>query len=170
MNRYTHKTLEHPVSEDNLRVIFDGTLPSLKTLKSKGYELVVEDESNDISLDEAKMLKKTHLKGLFSAKMSRPKVDTGLGFEVDGSKDDLANFEIAKSLELDFIKDADGKLNKIKTSDWDVIIKVIKQKGVSLFQEKWELEAKIDACKTLEELAELDTSTAFGTAEAPKEV
>lgn len=169
MKRYTHATLEYPVTEENLEIIFGGTLPSLKTLKSKGYELVVEDVSDDIaSLDEMKMFKKTHLKGLFIAKINRPRIDTGLGFEVDGSKDDLVNLEIAKSLELDFVKDADGKLHQIKISDWDVILKAIKQKGVLLFQEKWELETKIDACTTILELSELDTSGAFGTAVAEK--
>jgi hypothetical protein len=179
------------ILEDNIKALFGGTIPDETTLNEKGFATINEDipsllEGENVvedglevrdgvvymnykvvsNHDDAKAKKKMKLKGLFSAKVSRPVIDTSLGFSVDGSKDDLANFEIAKSLNLDFVKDADGKIHQIELSDWDVIITAIKQKGVSLFQEKWEIETQIDACTTTQELADLDISGAFGTAVA----
>lgn len=179
------------ILEENIKALFDGKIPDETTLNENGFATINENKPSLLegeeaieqepevrdgvvymnyeivtNLTDAKAKVKAKVKDLFLAKVSRPVIDTGLGFNVDGSKDDLANFEIAKSLELNFIKDADGEMHQIEVLDWDIIIKAIKQKGVLLFQEKWELESKIDACTTAKELADLDISGAFGTATA----
>jgi hypothetical protein len=180
-----------PILEENIKSLFDGKIPDETTLNTNGFATINENkplllEGEEIvenglefkdgvvfvkyeinsNLELAKEKKKALVKGLFVAKYNRPVIDTTLGFSVDGSKDDLANFEIAKSLDLNFVKDADGALHQIELSDWDVIIGAIKQKGVLLFQEKWALETQIDACETAQELSDLDVSGAFGTAVA----
>lgn len=179
------------ILEENIKALFDGKIPDETTLNENGFATINENKPSLLegeeaieqglevrdgvvymnyeivtNLADAKAKAKVKVKDLFLAKVSRPVIDTGLGFNVDGSKDDLANFEIAKSLELNFIKDADGEMHQIKPLDWDTIIKAIKQKGVLLFQEKWELESEIDACTTAKKLADLDISGAFGTATA----
>ena len=81
--------------------------------------------------------KQAELKGIFDTNSLRPRVDVSLGFAVDGSYNDLANFEIGKDLGLLAVKDADGITRPIILSDYDIIILSIKTHGLLLLQNKW---------------------------------
>jgi len=165
MQKYTHEDFEGTILAENIRILNFGVLPNALTLKEQGYVLV-EEEEDPLSLEEKKIEKKVHLKGLFNAKATRPRVDTTLGFFVDGSAKDLTNLENGQKLGVPFVKDADGEKHDIELSDWDTILQKIREHGLTLFNEKWQWEAEIDACQTAEELDAIDVAGAFGTAVA----
>lgn len=88
----------------------------------------------------------------FKTKIARPRVATGLGFDVDGSYQDLQNFQVGKEFGILEIKDADGNIHSISLEDYDTIITAIKAKGLELYKAKWVAEAEIDALTTMEEI------------------
>lgn len=75
----------------------------------------------------------------------RPVVDTGLGFYVDGGKDDLTNFEVGKKYALPEVKDYKGETHPVTVEQYDNIIQAIEVNGLNLFQEKWTKEQDIKA-------------------------
>jgi len=164
MNRYIKiengTEIGHPISEENLRYIFEGEIP--KDLELHGFRKMSKEEI-EVSLDQAKKAKKAHLSELFRAKSLRHKVDTGLGYEVDGGKEDLVNLEVVKDLKITQIKLANNEFKTLKEGDIDKIISAVKLAGAKRYQEKWEWEAKIDAAKTITELEAIDIEGAFGT-------
>ena len=104
------------------------------------------------TLDQLKADKIQALSDSFNAKSIRPRVDTGLGYFVDGSYTDLENFKIGQEFALPTIKDADGNSHPASASDYDQVILAIKQHGISLYQWKWAKEQEIAACATEAEL------------------
>lgn len=80
----------------------------------------------------------------------RPVVDTGLGFYVDGGKDDLTNFEVGKKYVLPEVKDYKGETHPITVEEYDNVIQAIEMNGLNLFQEKWAKEQDIKALDSIE--------------------
>lgn len=79
----------------------------------------------------------------------RPRVDTGLGYFVDGSRIDKENFEVGKELNLPKVKDADNNWHDVTSSDYDTILLAIKQNGVNLWYTKNTKEEEIKALPTV---------------------
>ncbi|MEW5832135.1 MAG: hypothetical protein AB1763_04795 [Campylobacterota bacterium] len=113
-----------------IKITTDMVLPAPKTL----------DQLKDDKLQE--------LRDAFNSKSLRPRVDTGLGYYVDGSYADLRNFEIGQEFGLQFIKDADGADHPATAGDYDLVIAAIKQHGLDLYQWKWAKGQEIAACTT----------------------
>lgn len=67
----------------------------------------------------------------------RPILDTTLGFKIDGGKEDLDNFIMAKELGITYIYDADGVKRDITPGDIDLIIKTIYNYRFSIMEKKW---------------------------------
>ena len=81
----------------------------------------------------------------------RPKVDTGLGFVVDGGYNDIKNFEIGKKYALPEVKDANNNKHSVTISDYDTILSAIELNGISLFVTKDTKEQEIRALTTVED-------------------
>ncbi len=117
-----------------------------------GNVFTISYTATDKPLESIKELMLKDLKESFLNYALRPKVDTGLGFIVDGGRDDIKNFEIGKKYALEAVKDADGNMHPVTDSDYDVIISAIEQKGMSLYGIKWQKEAEINAMNTVDEI------------------
>ena len=99
---------------------------------------------------QARMLR--DLSTVFAAKKSeRPVVDTGLGFSVDGGREDIDNMEIGQKHGLPQVRGADDLWYAVSTADYDTIISAIELNGIKLFQTKWSKEATVSAFTTLDE-------------------
>lgn len=83
---------------------------------------------------------------------SRHVVDTGLGFSVDGSYQDLQNLEAGKALGLTFVVDSNGIRQNILVTDWDTILTAIRTNGLLILENKWTKQVLINEANTLEEL------------------
>lgn len=119
----------------------------------------IEKTENYLDLDGLKALKMARLKNRFESIKIRPKVPVlSNKFFVDGSKDDLTNFEsyyellISSNLSAGVIKDADGNMQNVTTNELEQIILEIKKYGLTLYQLKWQKEAEIVQATTVDEL------------------
>ncbi len=117
-----------------------------------GNVFTISYTATDKPLKSVKKLMLKDLKESFLSYALRPKVDTGLGFIVDGGRDDIKNFEIGKKYGLEAIKDADGNRHPVTDSDYDTVITAIEQKGMSLYATKWQKEAEINEMGTIDEI------------------
>jgi hypothetical protein len=108
----------------------------------------------DTSLTGVKKFKTEQLKA-YTNKMlaSRPRVDSTLGFFVDGGAQDLSNFEQGKALGVLLLKDADNVMRTITAPDWDIILNAIRTTGLSILNNKWTKEVAIDTCTTEAEVS-----------------
>lgn len=103
--------------------------------------------SNEIkkrSLQEARNKVKEKYINNFKKNTARPRVDTGLGFDVDGSYQDLLNFEVGAEFQLTTLKDADNNIHEVTAEDYNTIIQKIKENGIRLLSEKWQKEQEIE--------------------------
>jgi len=110
----------------------------------------------DISLDELKAIKKGQLDQVFNTVAERPVVDTGLGFEVNGGYQDLADFTVGEDLGITIIRAVDNSMNDVTEIQFKSIILAIKMNGLTLKQNKWALADSITAATTIEELDLVD--------------
>jgi len=97
-----------------------------------------------IEIARAKM-PKVALKELFLSKMVKPLVDTGLGFSVDGGRDNLQDFQSGLALNVLIVRDSTNTMHTVTTAEMYQIITAIQTNGMVLYQRKWELEALIDS-------------------------
>lgn len=112
-----------------------------------------------IELEEYKKIKKATIKAEFEQEAERPIVYiTSLNAYVDGGRTDLANYEIGKKHNIDFIKDTNGNNHPATTETYDEVITSIEHYGLYLYQKKWELEALIDNCLSIDEVNNIDIS------------
>jgi len=89
----------------------------------------------------------------FKQTNERPKIPTSLGFSVDGSMNDLLNFQIGKELQLPIIKDSEGIEHSVVLSDYDIILLEIKVYGINQYKNKWDFENTIkNICNSAEEI------------------
>lgn len=113
---------------------------------------MLDEEGNQVVTKGLKDRLKQKNSQEFKNKMQRPRVATGLGFDVDGSYQDLQNFIVGKEFGVLDVKDADGNVHTIAIEDYDTIVNAIKAKGLELYKAKWVAEAEIDALTTMEEI------------------
>ena len=132
------------------KFIIDDVTPIInekpELYKIKNNELVPR------AVSEVKALLITKARNLIKKEMLRPKVDTGLGFSVDGGYQDLQNFKIGQDLNAPLVKDADGNFHEATPEMYNVIIGAIKTNGLALFSKKWSVEKDIEELTTFEEL------------------
>lgn len=107
--------------------------------------------STDKAIETVQEAMLQDLKAVFENKEERPKVDTSLGYIVDGGRKDLENFQIGKEVGFPGVKDANGDTHPVSAEDYDVIILAIKSYGMSLYQQKWAKEVEIKALTTVQE-------------------
>jgi len=115
-----------------------------------------------LDLDGIKALKMSRMKNKFNTLKIRPKVsitlDENKTFRVDGSKDDISNFQsyldilILNSAPTGMIKDGDGLMQEVTTDELSSIINQIKMFGLSLYQIKWAKEIEILQAATIDEV------------------
>lgn len=135
-----------------------------ETRQVVGNMYVIGYEAVDRPVEEVKELMFKDLKEAFVGYSTRPRIDTGLGFFVDGSRDDLENFKIGQEFLIPFVKDADGIMRPVTSADYDVIIQKIKETGISGYNMKWTKEEEINAFTTVSE-CELYENTPYDVEE-----
>lgn len=103
------------------------------------------------NIEEVKSLMLKDLKQAFLDYADRPRVDTGLGYFVDGARMDRENFEIGKKYALPQVKDADGNMQNVIINDYDTILTAIEMHGISLMITKWDKQLEIEAMGSIAE-------------------
>jgi len=123
----------------------------------------IRKAEDSLDIDSLKALKISRMKNRFDSMKIRPKVEIFVGdpirsFNVDGSKDDISNFQSYLDLLLissqpgGIIKDADSIMQQVTTDELNSIIIQIKQHGLGLYQLKWSKEAELFTASTIEEV------------------
>lgn len=160
------KTFEEDEPEENS----DGIFVQTWKLVDKVLDTPEDRTEAVLQNNTAKQSKKLQeLSTTFTKVAERPRVFVeSLDFYVDGSYNDLQNFQIGKDLGLTSIKDADNIIhNDINPkTDYDAVISAIKIKGAQIIQTRWQLDAQIKAIDlTTEdasaELDQIDVKAAF---------
>ena len=116
------------------------------TKADNGTEVVGTYEAIPRDIDALKEVMLNDLKAAFQGYRQRPRVTVTIGtetFDVDGSRDDILNFEDGKLLGVTQIKDADGVFRTIAVADYDTIISAQKANGLALYNTKWTKENHI---------------------------
>jgi len=120
--------------------------PNIPKIVDTGDEL---ENQKEILLVKLRAKTKERLTG-------RPRIETGLGFAVDGSTEDLMLFENAQKMGLTELRDADNQMQDIELSDWDEILDAIRIYGYGILKHKWDTEKLIKDASTLEELENIE--------------
>lgn len=117
-------------------------------------EEVTEDEFNAAKLQEFKTRLSTlkerklnELKDNFIEYGIKPRIDTGLGFAVDGGYFNLIDFQSGVELEFYTVRDADNILHTLTREEMLTIVSAIQQNGLNSYNKKWTLE---DTIKNIE--------------------
>ena len=144
------------LTDYSLRMNTSGDLDIIDSIKK------AEDT---LDLNGIKELKISRMKNRFESIKIRPRVQINLGtetepniFYVDGSKDDITNFQSyldllsATGQTSGYIKDADGNMQPVITDDLNTIIFKIKEYGLNLYQKKWAKEAELMSAATIDEV------------------
>ena len=136
----------------SINTINDGSLAITDSIKKAEASL---------DINSIKGLKISRMKNHFDSIKIRPKVqvlkDTQ-NFPVDGSKDDITNFQSYLDLLLlnsetqGYVKDANGDMQLVSTDELSQIIVQIKQFGLHLYQLKWAKEIEIMSAGSIEEV------------------
>ena len=142
------------------------------SLKNQGlydYDIIISSDDfffinnhtnilDNTTLAGKKQLKTKELKIEFEKAAFRPSIDTGLGFNIDGGRNDKDNIiSYINYLKLNgetsgAIMGADNTLHTLSTSDIETIPRVIEAYGLHLYQLKWSKAVQIQAAQTEEEL------------------
>jgi len=127
----------------SINTINDGSLMITDSIKKAEASL---------DINSIKGLKISRMKNHFDSIKIRPQVqvlkDTK-NFPVDGSKDDITNFQSYLDLLLlnlqteGYVKDANGDMQLVSTDELTQIIIEIKQFGLEMYQLKWSKEIEI---------------------------
>ncbi len=123
--------------------------------------VIVAYEIIEKTLDEKKEELKRKVKEWFIEKLRTGKVNSSLGFTSDArryaeynDKDNLKSLiDLGKYPIL--WKDADGNDQKLSESDAKILLQEMIEYGLSLYQQKWQKEAQINACNSMEELKQV---------------
>lgn len=91
-------------------------------------------------------------------KASRPIVDTGLGFSVQGGYQDLQNLESARDLGMTYVRASDNQSHSVTPEQWETVITTVKANAAQRFQRKWNIESEIKAAPDLNTLRAIDTT------------
>lgn len=113
------------------------------------YQVNYIKQAKDIDLVKQSMIE--DLKLTFKEKALRPIIDTGLGYSVDGGREDLENFKVGKEFGFEYVKDSEGEMKPATAENYDTIILEIKKYGILLYQKKWEKEEEIENLQTVDD-------------------
>ena len=116
-----------------------------ETRKVQGSIYVIDYKTIDKPLDGVKSLMLHELKTQFTKESLRPRITTGLGYEVDGGRHDLENFTIGRKHNVTMITDADNNIHSVTDADYAKIIDAIEKKGMELMSMKWQRRDAINA-------------------------
>lgn len=107
-------------------------------------------------LREKKEKKKEEIKDSWLESFRSGTLESSLGFTMDnrraGEKNDLQNLETLRDLGVLDIKDAEGNMHLLTSTQLDTLIGEMKLDGVQKYQKKWSLEGTVESCASLEEL------------------
>lgn len=154
---YSDKLTEQQLNNSGRYFIEYQSMPDLryyniiKTENLVGNKYIISYTPIERPISEVHEAMLKDLKDVFIDKSERPRVDSGLGYFVDGSRIDKENFEIGKDLGLPKVKDADNQWHDVTDSDYDTIILAIKIDGAYLWDMKNTKEKEILALATVEE-------------------
>ena len=155
--RFTSKLSDAELNAQGYYRLVFSSAPSRRYYTStKTYSLVNNEytqayATTDNPLDQVKEAMLKDLKIAFANYSERPRVDSGLGYFVDGSRTDLQNFEIGRDLAFPFIVDADDIEHPAVTADYDAVIQSIKEAGALLFQTRRTKKAEINLLSSVTE-------------------
>ncbi len=130
-------TIRQQVQDNGLVVDEGGYAKRDYVMVAKTFE----DTDTTAALNE----KLSTLKRNFEIVSKRPKVDTGLGFFVDGGPADLQNFKLGQTLGLLSMIDSSGDTQVITIEDYDTVITAIQVANLELMQTKWNAKALLQA-------------------------
>lgn len=119
---------------------------------------IVKAENTANAVPNAQAAKIAELNEVFATVSERPRAETSLGFAVDGSHRDLANFQVGKDLGLLSVKDADNVRQTIVVGDYDGILLAIKAKGAGIMDAKWTHGENIAALTTVDAVNAYDVT------------
>jgi len=162
-NRYTSKMSIEKLNSLGWYEVEKGIKPDAKFYTNKEQaELidniyVIEYKAIEKSVEDLQNTLKSKISNKYKKEMIRPLVDTGLGYFIDGGRDDLESFKIGKKRGFTFIKDANGINHNADTNTYDTCIKTIEDKGIELMQSKWADEASVDDLTIFDELVDAIT-------------
>jgi len=138
----------------------------INSTESKRYYIISENIDYETAtvtytetpkdLDEIKRLMNISIKERFQEKLDHAEVPTSLGYSVDGGYISVKNFEIGKKHNIPKVKDYDNNFHDVQESDYDTIISEIELYGITLYNQKWSVQAEvqalqdINACKLFE--------------------
>lgn len=126
-------TIRQQVKDNGLVIGTDGYVKSDYAMVDKAF---ADTDMTAILNEKLSMLKQG-----FEEVSKRPKVDTGLGFSVDGSHADLQNFKLGQDIGLLSVIDSEGISQAITAEDYATIITAIQVANVALMQTKWNTKA-----------------------------
>lgn len=143
-------TARQRVQDNGLVIGTDGYVKSDYVLVDRAF---ADTDMSAVLNEKLGMLKQR-----FEAASKRPKVDTGLGFTVDGSHADLQNFKLGQALGLLSVVDSEGVLQVITIEDYATVITAIQVTQLTLMQTNWDAKALLQAVdlESLTAIVELD--------------
>lgn len=145
LNILGYYKINYETKPDRKYYTFTETRGIVNNIYSISYDSV------DKPIEEVKSRMLKDLSEVYKEYKTRPRVDTGLGFDVDGGYDDIKNFEIGKKYALPEVKDADNNKHAVSIEDYDDILSAIELNGISLFNTKDTKEQEINALSTIDE-------------------
>ncbi len=124
------------------------------TLLTEDQQLVYKLEDGalvELPLEDIKLNLSIIIKSIFEDRKQTLIADTGLGYNVDATMNDLQLFEIGKELNLEYIKDADNVMHVATVEAYEAILHSIKVRGLMLMQTKWTHLDVIESMTTIDE-------------------
>jgi hypothetical protein len=139
---YSYMQNEWKEYRQELRDITDTDLDPFEVVLTLGPR----DYAEDTSLDGQKKRLKALAKMRRDKRLAeRPRIDTGLGFYVDGSLQDITNLKMAKDAGETTIWDADGNSVDVTPEQFTAVIDIVVNNWQTIMAEKRTFDADIDA-------------------------
>lgn len=112
-------------------------------------------------LAEVKARLKSDVSSKYKKDSKRPRVDTSLGYFIDGSRDDLDNFERGLKRGSTKIMDADNMLHDATREDFDTCVRAIEDAGEAMIIAKWKEKLKIDSFSSIQECIDYEKNREY---------
>lgn len=140
---YTNKMSNEALITEGYYPIAYGSIPNRryytytesKSLMDNVYTITYTPVERNITEVQALML--SDLSTAYAGYTKRPRVDSGIGFFVDGGRDDLLNFQIGQKHSIMTVRDADNIDHVITAADYVTIITAMEAAGIAAMQLKW---------------------------------
>lgn len=126
-------------------------------LTQEGWEVLTD---YPVTLDELKAVKLAEVKEKYLSIRSDPKADTGLGFYVNSSYENLVDFQVGLDAGLLVVRDYNNQYQTVTLVEMQQIVDAIKAFGLSLKQNKWTLESAVEAAD-LSTISGVDTQSGW---------